>query len=51
VSSRNNMIGEKKHVFNLPNLKQNRFKYHVSHKGIYRDKFNLHIYQTSNHIG
>ena len=50
-SSRHNMIVEKTHVLNLPNLKQNKFKYHVSQKGTLRDKFKLPIYQNCNHIG
>ena len=37
-------------TFYLPNLKSNRYKYHVSRQGTSRDKFILHIYQTSNHI-
>jgi len=34
----------------LPNLEPNRFKYHASQQGTSRDKLNLHIYQTCNHI-
>ena len=41
----------KPNSFYLPNLKPNRYKYHVSYQGSSRDKFILHIYQTSNHIG
>jgi len=38
-------------TFYLPNLKQNRCKYHVSRQGSSRDQFVLLIYQFPNHIG
>ena len=38
-------------LFYVPNLKPNRYKFHLSRQGTLRDKFILHIYQTSNHMG
>ena len=35
-------------TFYLPDLKPNRYKSHVSRQRSSRDKFILHIYQTSN---
>jgi len=37
-------------TFILPNMKLNRFTYHVSHQRTSRKMVNLHIYQTCNHI-
>jgi len=42
---------DRPNTFYLPILKPNRYKYYVSLQGTSREKFNLNIYQTCNHIG